>query len=351
MRFTKAIGVLALAIALVAAGTVGAVGTVGAQSGTDCSFPVTVTDATGTEVRLSEAPDRVVTVAPSAAQTMYEIGAQEKVVGISERGTYLDWDEEKAVVSGSDESFVSIELVLEQQPDLVLAPSIISDDTVEKLRGSGLTVYHFENAKTMEDVVEKTRLIGQLVGECEAADARAAEMEQTLATVAEAVEGEERPKVLHMLGGGYTAGEGTFIDAVITTAGGSNVAAEANITSYGMISDEVVANQSPEYIVVSSTLTDVVPDKEAYNNTPAVQNDQIVRLDPDNLNQPAPRVVGVVETLASEFHPEAYEAAQAAGETTTTDTTAVTTEAEAPGFGPIAALLALIGAALTRRDQ
>ncbi|MEF8772443.1 MAG: vitamin B12 ABC transporter substrate-binding protein BtuF, partial [Halodesulfurarchaeum sp.] len=81
---------VAMVLVLVTTGAVGIMGSVTAQSETtDCSFPLTVTDATGEEVEIEEPPESVVTLAPSAAQTMWEIGAQEQVVGISDRGTYL----------------------------------------------------------------------------------------------------------------------------------------------------------------------------------------------------------------------------------------------------------------------
>ena len=56
----------------------------------DCAFPVELTDASGETLRLEERPERVTTTNPSAAQTMWEIGAREKVVGISGRATYLN---------------------------------------------------------------------------------------------------------------------------------------------------------------------------------------------------------------------------------------------------------------------
>ena len=45
------------------------------QAGPDCSFPVTMTDATGTEITIDERPERVTTTNPSAAQTMWESAA------------------------------------------------------------------------------------------------------------------------------------------------------------------------------------------------------------------------------------------------------------------------------------
>jgi iron complex transport system substrate-binding protein len=177
-------------------------------------------------------------------------------------------------------------------------------------------------------------------------------MEDALEVVRTAVEGEERPSVLYLLGGKFTAGDETFIDGVIETAGGTNIAAD-HFTGYAMISDEVVANESPEYLIVSNEAPEVIPKTEAYNTTPAVQNDQVIRINANYLNQPAPRTIQVIEDFASEWHPEAYESAKESYAETTTEgaeTTAVTTETEAPGFGPIVALLAIVGAVFVARE-
>jgi len=330
---------VALAAALVLSGAAGVAGLAGAQSeSTDCSYPLTVTDATGTEVTVEAPPERVVTLAPSAAQTMHEIGAWENVVAISDRGTYLEGSEEKETISGS-EGFVSTEKVVAQEPDLVLAPDIIGDEKIAQLRESGLTVYNFESATSLDDVAAKTRLTGQLVGECEGANERAAAFEQTVEAVETAVDGEESPTVLYLLGGEFTAGDGTFIDEIIETAGGTNVAAAANISGYKQISREVVAAQDPEYIVTSSEAPEIVPTVPAYNGTTAVQNDQLLTVNANYLNQPAPRTQQVLEDLSSTWHPDAYESAvESLGE----NTTAVTTATEAPGFGPIVALVAIL---------
>ncbi len=340
---------VALAMTLLFAGAVGAMGTVTAQDdATECEYPITVTDATGTEMTIEEPPKRVVTLSPSSAQTMWEIGAQGTVTAISDRGTYLDGTDDLPTIN-SDDGPISTELVVDQEPDLVLAPDIISDDKVQQLREANVAVYNFGPATTMEDVVEKTRLTGQLVGECEGAYQRADEMEQSVEIVRTAVEGQERPTVLYLLGGGFTAGEQTFINDIIGTAGGTNIAAEAGIEGYAQISAEVVADQNPEYIVVSNEAPGVVPATEAYNNTAAVQNDNIIQVNANYLNQPAPRTIQVVEDFASTWHPDAYESA--AESFADEETTAVTTETEAPGVGPLVALIAVLGTiGMRRRD-
>lgn len=358
-------GLLVLVTGLLLSGMGATLGTAGATSQqTDCSYPMTVTDGTGTEVTIQEAPDEVVTLSPSAAQTMWEIGAKDKVVAVSKHASYLDGAEAKGNISGAGYTTVVNEKVVAEDPDLVLAPNIIDEKTVEKLRDSGLTVYWFGPSKSMADVNEKTLRIGQLVGECEGAQERVDEMETTISLIREAVADEDQPTVLYHLGGGYTAGSGTFIDSLIETAGGTNLAAEQGIESYQTISDEVVVNEDPEFIVHPSNPRGAdLP--AVYNTTTAVQEGNVIEVRDDYMNQPAPRTVRALETMVQAFHPEAYEEALESQTTTTTttstteDTTTETTEptdtttetttttepettTEAPGVGVVGVGVALL---------
>ncbi|WP_134670852.1 PGF-CTERM-anchored ABC transporter substrate-binding protein [Halorussus marinus] len=360
-----------LVVAAVPTG-VGAAGTAQAE----CSFPVTATDATGTEVTVDERPERVTTLSPSAAQTMWEIGGESQVVGLSEHALYLDGAAERTNVSAAGEGRISVEKVVSTQPDLVLAPNVISNDTVTKLREAGLTVYKFGFAASIDDIYAKTEVTGELTGNCEAADETVTSMRDRIATVQEAVENSERPGVFVSVGGGYTAGDGTFINSMVELAGGTNVAVEANVSGYQTISEEIIVQQDPEWIVELGAFG-AYPKTDAYNGTHAVQNGQVMTVSNQNISQPAPRVVNAIVRMADAFHPEAYAEANAT-ETTATETTAIETTETAetattalttdesamadattetttesggasggvPGFGVPAALAALAGAAL-----
>lgn len=349
--------VLAVVVFAAFATPVSAGGSTNAAAGTtvECGFPFTATDATGTEVTVDSEPQRIVTLSPSAAQTMWEIGGKDKVVGVTKYAAYLEGAETRANISGSGQSFVNVEKVISLEPDLVLAPNVISNDTVAKLREAGLTVYKFPFQTSIDDIKQKTLLMGQLTGECDGAEETVAWMEAELSVVREAVDGQERPPVLYVFFG-YTGGEGTFVHRIIETAGGNNIAADANISGYKQISQEIVVKYNPEWIVLNDGATQI-PQTEAYNNTYAVQHDQIVVLQEEYISQPAPRIVLSVVTLAKALHPEAYE--QAAQETATetatqastaTDTqtqtavpesTPTTTSANNPGFGVGVAVVAI----------
>jgi iron complex transport system substrate-binding protein len=322
---------------------------------TACQFPITETDATGTAVTVDSAPERVVTAGPSAAQTMWEIGGKPQVVGVSKYASYLEGAAERRNVSGGGRSYVSVEQVVAAEPDLVLAPNIIVNDTVERLREANLTVFRFGYASSIEDIYAKTDLTGRLTGNCEGAAETLTWMRDRIGTVRDAVTEEPRPRVFASQGGGWTAGAGTFVSSLVEVAGGSNVAVAANLSGYKQISQEVIVERNPEWIVQLGQFG-TYPKTEAYNSTEAVENEQVITVDGNFVSQPAPQVVYPVVEMAQAFHPEAYEAANESPATTTADAGptegAPGTETSAPGtpgFGVAVALAALAGAALLGR--
>ncbi|WP_154019001.1 PGF-CTERM-anchored ABC transporter substrate-binding protein [Halococcus agarilyticus] len=340
-----------LSILLVATVLVGAIGPAAATTGVQttstvdgpaatadvaaqatCSFPTTATDATGTDVTVEGEPESIVTLSPSAAQTMWEIGAREKVVGVTQYATYLDGAETRTNVSGAGQQYVNVEAVVGLEPDLVLAPNVVPNATVERLRSAGVTVFRFGFAGSIEDVTEKTRLTGELVGACEEANRTADAMETRVEAIRETVGNESTPRTLYLLGGGFVAGNDTFIGSVIETAGGENLAASAGIEGYKEISDEVVAQQDPEWLVVSSPA--VVPNGTPWADTTAVQGNQTVVVNNSYINQPAPRVVLSLTAIARQLHPDAMAAANLTNAAigpanrTSTNATAATADGE-----------------------
>ncbi|WP_255150244.1 PGF-CTERM-anchored ABC transporter substrate-binding protein [Halorarius halobius] len=364
MRF-RFVGLVATLLVFAAVAPAGVAGASATQD--DCSFPLTVTDATGTEVTISERPERVTTLNPSAAQTMWALDAESQVVGRTQFAAYLGGADSKTNVSAAGGFGVSVEKVVGTEPDLVLAPNTTQQSTVRKLRESGLTVYQFPMASSIEDVAGKTTTIGRLTGNCEAAARTNAWMEANVEAAREATADSEAPSVLYPLGSGYVANTDTFISAMIEASGGTNAVAEANVSrAYPQLSDEVILRISPEVIVTTDSNRYLLGE-EPYASTPAGENNRTVDVDVNYLNQPAPlSVVYSVRNLTAGFHPDAEAAFVAKSEvqvgtptsspteSTATDTataepTDATTPTSQPGFGLAAALLALVGLSLFGR--
>ena len=375
------------------AGTTAAVGADAAlqQATPDCSYPFSSTDATGTKVTIEEPPERVTTLGPSAAQTMWEIGGKAQVVGLSSNAHYLADAESRTNVSAVGFGY-STETVVGTEADLVLAANIVPGDTVTALRDAGMTVYQFEAASSIEDVANKTALIGKLTGNCEGAAEANAWMTANVETARSVTADADAPSVLVPLSGGSLVGGNTFIDGMVTAAGGENLAADAFNSSYPyQVSDETIIELDPEMLVLQQGSEGLLT-QQPYAATTAGRNNASVVVDPNYLSQAAPRsIVYATRNLTAGFHPDAAASAEwtarsdvrvdaetvtATGtETAVTETTAATeateetattvtgttertttpgtfTTSEAPGFGGAAAVAALgAGAALlSRRD-
>lgn len=273
----------------------------------DCTFPISATDATGTTVTVDNEPERIVVLGASAAQTVWAIEADDRVVGmpVTPFTAYLDGRSDKRNVVGESSQVVTEEVVA-AEPDLVLVANIYLNDTVSSVRAAlpaEVAVYRFGAAGSLEAVAEKTALTGRLVGAYEAAAREAAHMRGAVATVERATRAEPEPTVYYALGGGWTAGTDTFIGHLIATAGGQNVAAAANISAYRPISQEIIAAEDPDWIVVPDGVP--VPSNPAVQESTAIQEGNVLRVDSNYLNQPGPRNLVPLETMARAFHPSA----------------------------------------------
>lgn len=327
-------------------------GTAGpAQTDDECGFPVNATDATGETVTLEERPERITTINPSAAQTLWDLGEQDRVVGVSQFAAYLDGADERANVSGS--SGASVERVVDSEPDLVLAPNASAAD-VEPLREQGLTVYHFPAATSVDDIAEKTETTGRLVGSCDAAAETNEEMYDAVEDAEERTADVDRPTALYPLGEGFVAGNDTFIDSIMAVGGTENVAAEIG-SGYPEASDEAILESDPELILVTDPEGAILAE-EPYASTTAGAEDSYVVMNVNYLNQPAPgSVIESAETLSSavaELQDEGSESTDGAdGNESDGDGGAGDTGAESPGFGVVAAALALLATGLIARRE
>jgi len=326
-----------------------------------CSFPLSVQDTTGAEITIEDRPARIVALQPSDAQILWEIGADDRVVGMPQGPTtgYLNDTDGITNIKNADGT-VDVETVTNLSADVVLAANVTKSGTIDQLRSTGTTVYHFGEVQSMEETYRNVNRTGQIVGSCGAAADRVAAMQERLDRIQQAVADRDEPRVLYLFYG-YTAGDDTHINSMIEIAGGENVAASAGLTSYQPISEEVVVVNDPQWIVQPS---DAPPAAGApYNDTTALQQGQVLQVNTNYANQAGPRVVNVVERMAQSFHPAAFDengdpivdrtqteapsSTETPMDSTTTDTPTpqtTTTAADGPGFSGLIALVGLLGA-------
>lgn len=370
--------VLAFGPALAVGSVAGQTGSIDAQqtaavsdanTAVSCEYPMELEDASGETVEIDEEPEEVVVLSAELAQHMWELGAQDKVVGmpVEDWTAYLDGSEEKTDVTNFGQP--DTETVVGLEADLVLTGDITAD-AVEELRGADQTVFQYDVPGDLGDILDSVELTGQLVGECESAETVTAELQDRIGAVAEAAPDEPVNIYYHMGefdGDLWTVGENTVENDLMTTAGGNNIATEADQPGYFTISEEIVTTQNPEWIVMGEG--GEIPDRPGFQGSTASESDQIIQVNSNFISQHGPKTIDVLEQIGAALETEAVEngetaddatgddgAADADGETDETDSADTTADDDAddsgPGLTAGAAVAALVALALVaaRRD-
>jgi iron complex transport system substrate-binding protein len=184
-------------------------------------------EALGTIVSLPEKAVRIVSLTAGYTEGLWEMGLKERVVGLSAFcGRYVEIGERPVV---GDYLKIDDEAVKALRPDLVLMTGGVQLGVARRLAAAGLPVYVLPLADSFAGIVENLRRIGALAGEMAAALALTDRMEREAAELrasAPAV----RPRVYVELWFGRhprMAGGLTFIQDIVTMAGGENVWADA----------------------------------------------------------------------------------------------------------------------------
>lgn len=267
-------------------------------------YPLTLKDDTGTEVTFDQEPTKVVTLVPSETEAIYAIGSGGQVIGVDE---YSNYPEEAASKPKIGDMTTNIEAVAALEPDLVLASSSMNTEAITKLRELKITVYATDPL-TYDAVIAKIENLGRIMNNQSEAAAIAEHMRTVKQQVTDAVKGAEKKKVYLEFSPGWTVGSGTFLDELLTLAGGTNVAA-ASQDWYEVNAEEVVT-QNPEFIIYPDLKADPNPivvgieSRPGWNVIDAVKNKQMFAVTEDPLVRVGPRLAEGLLELAKVIHPD-----------------------------------------------
>jgi iron complex transport system substrate-binding protein len=273
------------------------------------------TDDLEREIELRGPAQRIVTLGPSSLESLFAMGAGDQVVGREEFSTYPE--EALAVTSvGSLWGELPTEPILALEPDLVIAPEIISPEQIQTLEDLGLSVYFQANPVDFEGLWSNLRDLAALSGHENEAEDLIANLEARVKSTQERIAPlSDIPTVFYELDATdpqnpYTIGSGTFIDTIITMSGGFNIGSVLE-GQYAPISSEEVISQSPEIILLADAPYGITPESVAeragWDAIQAVQNGAIYEFDPFLVSVPGPRLVEGLEAMALILHPEAFE--------------------------------------------
>jgi len=280
---------------------------------------VTLVDRVGNIVTFTSPPERIVSLAPSNTEILFAIGAGDSVVGVTNYCNYpynfTAWIEAGNITSIENYASPSLEPIVALDPDLVLA-STQSLEAATSLRNLGYNVLIVEGF-TIDEILQDVLLVGRATYKNAEASALVTEMRARLDAVAnQLTDVTTTPTVYHEVWGEplMSVGPDTFIDELITLAGGENIFNDA-ATSWPMISSEAVIEKNPEvmffpdmYMGVANfyETLELVETRPGWDSITAVQNGALYEINADIISRTGPRIVDALELIAKMVHPEIF---------------------------------------------
>lgn len=274
---------------------------------------LTVTDSANRSVTITGAPQRILSLAPSTTEIVFALGLGSRVIAVD---SYSDYPAATKDLPKINTFPLNLEQVVSLKPDLVLAAGIQSADDIKKLSDLKLTVLVVGSVNaTFDSVASDIALVGKATGTDAQAKAVTDAMKQKIDSIKAKVAGAStKPRVYWELDSTdpakpYAPGPGSFINDIITLAGGVNVTASAK-SPYAQISAEEIIAANPAVIILSDaaygTTVESVKARKGWSVISAVKNNLVFPIDDNLVSRPGPRIVDGLEAAAKLIHPEAF---------------------------------------------
>lgn len=251
----------------------------------------------------ADEPPSIVSMSPTATETLFAIGAGDLVVAVDDQSTYPP-EAPRTDLSGFG---ASVESIATYEPDLVVM-WFDPGDVQLGLEALGIEVLFQPSAVTMTDVYSQIEQLGAVTGRI----GEAAELVSSIQTrLAELVAGAPSfataltyyHEVDNTL---YTVTSSTFFGDVYRLFGLVNIAdpADEDGSSFGypQLVEEFIIDADPDLIFLADVdfgeSVGSVAARPGWDTLTAVQNGAIVELDGEVAGRWGPRVVDYAETIA-----------------------------------------------------
>lgn len=246
--------------------------------------------------------NRVVSLVPGVTETIYVLGAEDKLVGVV---TPCDWPPGIELPIVGNFSFPNIERIVALEPDIVFVATGEQKYLWERLEQLGLRIFVVA-PESLKAIYQSIIDIGQLLGKSREADSIVNEMQTELEELQKNVPERKRRVWLEVADSPLiTCGQGSFLNGVIELAGGVNIAGEIG-KPYPIVSAEFVIKQDPEIIFVTHPGSNP-GERVGWQGITAVRESRIYNdIDPNILLRPGPRVIQGIKALQERIYPELF---------------------------------------------
>ena len=284
---------------------------------------VTIVDSEGYATTIPSTPQRIISISPSVTPILYEIGVGDKIVGLTEYDDYpydfSEWFAAGNMTNIGGFSTPDMEIITSLQPDLIFTTNI-NDALLPNMREMGLKVI-VVGPTSIQGIYDTINMIGQATGAEDNAENLVSSLQEQILDIQTTIANAniaEKPTVYYEVWydstGMMTAGSGSWINDVITTAGGINIFADLN-QEYPSTSSEVIISRNPHVILLPTNMgmgtpfygsVNDVKARPGWDTIDAVAHNSIYVINQNLFNQPNNRVAEQVKAVAECLYPQLF---------------------------------------------
>lgn len=270
-------------------------------------YPVTIEDNSGS-VSIDKEPERIISLAPNILEILFALDADSRVVGRTEYGNYPP--EAESVTSIGGYSDPNVELILAQNPDLIIATDFMADDVKKQLENSNAKVLIFK-ATSYDETLDIITKIGLAINCNDQANSIVKEMDYELEQLQDTLETKEKTKSVFIdIGDYYTAGSDSFLGNELQLIEATNIAQDAT-GDYPQLSTEEIIAANPDVYISLYTPVDELKQVAGFDSMTCFKDNQVFYINPDGqdcdmIERPGPRLVNGMEILAEYIYPECF---------------------------------------------
>lgn len=239
-------------------------------------------------------PQRIVCLTEETTETLYLLGEQDRIVGISGFTVRpAQARREKPKVSAFTSA--KIDRILELKPDLVFAFSDLQAEIAAELARRGVAV-HILNHRSVQEILEMIAMVGRIVGATDKADALVSQLMDRLARAEQSAAEGPKPKIYFEEWDSPMISAIRWVSELIEVAGGQDCFPELSVRSLGkdrIIQDpDAVIARAPDVIIGSWCGKKFRPEQVArrpgWQAIPAVANAMLFEIKSPLILQPGP---------------------------------------------------------------
>jgi iron complex transport system substrate-binding protein len=246
-------------------------------------------------------PHRIVSLSPTATESLFAIGAGKQVVAVDDQSDYPK-RAPRTTLSGYTPN---VEAIAGYRPDLVVL-SGDANDVVEGLHKLGIRVLLQPAATKLADAYAEIRQLGAVTGHVRSAAALVRRMQRSINRIVKSVP-KRHLSVYHELEPDlYSATSHTFIGTIYKLFGLRNIADAAGSSGngYPQLSAEYIVSANPDVIVLADTRccgasAATVAKRPGWSEIAAVRTGRVVGVDDSIASRWGPRIVDFVRVIGN----------------------------------------------------